>query len=191
MLKGWWFILWTPSSKRESLYRSFVIVHWEIHTRKWNSVNNQVCDTSFLPSIPPPLHQATVCEIGKDVFMNISTLHVSEKKGFHILFLPSGLEEVSIQEWRKRSTYTKYMLARCLLSIFYSIFRNLNTDLLKRNSQKDKKRHNMRMRRKNLLSRSEFYTTSSLLFSFKNASVPLPLQQETWWLSQHHSWVIA
>lgn len=53
--KGCWFVLWALGSKKESLllHWSFVIVHWEIHTRKWNSINSQVYDTSLLPNIPP------------------------------------------------------------------------------------------------------------------------------------------
>lgn len=56
------------------------------------------------------LHQAAVCTIDNDVFANISNLHVSEKKGFGILFPPSDLEKISVQERRKSSTCTQYML---------------------------------------------------------------------------------
>lgn len=86
------------------------------------------------------LHYATVFEIGKDVFTNISNLHVSEKKEFGILSPPSDLENVSIQEGEKSSTYTQYMLVSSLLSTFHSVFRGgLSTDFLKGNNQKDRK----------------------------------------------------
>lgn len=122
-----------------------------------------------LPFSQVCLHTTTLCHcfwIRKNVFTNISNLRVSEKKGFGILSPPSDLEKVSIQEGEKNSTYTQYMLVSYLLSTFHSVFRRgLSTDFLKGNNLKDRKTNKISV------IQIWIYPASSLLFSFKNASL--------------------
>lgn len=130
----------------------------------------------------PLLHWASFCAIGKDVFMTISNLYVSENKGFGFFFSTFRSREC-FHAGRKEDTC--WWAVSYLSSILF-LEKTLVLAFSKETIRKIGRPTTWEWEGK--ISFIQIWILySPLLFSFENASVTLFSQPETWWLSQHHS----